>query len=309
MTAGKDIYLYIGAHKTASTTVRRLLMGNSTELAARGVKLVARKTIVESSFFAHLTKVISGTAAADVAAVSAGDLAELRGFVDGPYSRVLMTSEDMFKRLPLKNFYDNIGLGLRLIQQLLPEDRVHVVLYTRNQPAYVESCYLQLVHLGRALTFSRFTGQKGLPDHLRWKKVCDEISAVVGPERLIVKPFEIIRKLGGSGFFYDFAESVGIPDARSLPLDDEVLQGKRGNRSYSDIAMQIALLAAPVIRDKDNKRLRQFLQEHFSSDTYPRPELFRPQQVARMKSLYAEDNAALFAQYMPQYDGAALGYF
>ncbi len=308
MSSGKDIYLYIGAHKTASTTVRRLLKGCDGVLATRGVKLVLRDTIVSSSFFRHLTRVISGKAPPEAAAVSAADLAELRGFVAGPHSRVLMTSEDMFKRLPLGKFYDNIGLGLRLIQQLLPEDRVHVVFYTRRQAPYVESCYLQLVHLGRSLSFSKFI-QKELPTHLLWNRVCDEITAALGPGRLIVKPFEIIRDLGGDGFFHDFAESVGIPDPKSLPLDQAVLDGKRANRSYSDVAMRMALIAAPVIREQDNKRLRSFLQEHFSTETYPRPQLFSPQQIAQMTALYAKDNAALFAQYMPQYDGAALGYF
>jgi len=287
--------------------VRLALEGSADILAKRGVKLVARKTIVGSSFFSHLTQVITAKVSPEPSAVSEADLAELRGFVAGPHNRILMTSEDMFKRLPLKDFYDNIGLGLTLIQQLLPEHRVHVVLYTRTQPAYVESCYTQLIQMGRSLTFQKFIG-KNLPSHLKWKSVCDRITAALGPDRLIVKPFEIIRKLGGTGFFHDFAESVGIPDPQSLPIDEAVQKGRSANRSYSGIAMQMAILAAPVITEPDAKRLRRFLQEFFSNDKYPRPELFTQQQTERMKSLYAEDNAALFAQYMPQYDGAALGY-
>lgn len=305
---GKDIYLHIGAHKTASTTIRRLLRGCAADLAARGVRLVPRDVLVASPFFAHLMRVVQGKADPGVAAVSPEDRAELQGLVAGPEARVLMTSEDMFKRLPLDDFYDNIGLGLRLMQALLPGHRLHVVLYVRAQPAYVESCYTQLVHLGRSLPFAKFTG-KTLPAHLRWNRVCDDITAALGPDRLIVKPFEIIRDLGGAGFFHDFAAAVGIPDPQSLPLDEETLQGKRANRSFSDVAMRMALMAAPEISPKDMKLLRRFLQEHFSTDSYPRPRLFTPEETAAMKALYAADNADLFARYLPGYDAAKLGYF
>lgn len=308
MPDARTLILHIGTQKTASTLIRRFLKANVDRLAEDDIRLVDRATLTESPFFGYLEQVTSGQVAA-TAAVPDDIAANLAEMVEGPQSQVLMTSEILFHRLPLDDFYDRIADGLRLFQRLLPDWRIRVIFYVRVQKSFVESCYTQLLQMGKRIKFSVYTGG-GVPTHLGWTRVCDDIAGVIGAENLTVRPFETIRALGTEGFLTDFLLRLGLTpeQAEAFDLDETLAEGKAANRGFSEVAVKMARFTMPMIAPGDRKKLRKFLQENFSTEHYPRPVYFSDEQAAQMAQHYRADNARLFATYIPDQDPAALGY-
>lgn len=304
----RTLILHIGTQKTASTLIRRFLRGNTDILAGQGIRLVDRATLTQSDFFGYLEEVTSGQVAPDCP-VPCEIVTDLEALVRGPQQQVLMTSEILFHRLPLGNFYDRIADGLALFRRLLPGWRIRVILYTRVQTSFVESCYTQLLQMGKRVKFSSYTGG-GVPEHLSWLRVCDDISGEIGRENLVVRPFETIKVLGTEGFLRDFLGHLGLDDAQAaqLPFDDALSVGMAGNRGFSEVAVKMARFTMPLVKPGDRKKLRKFLQENFSTEHYPRPRYFSETQREEMAVLYRADNARLFESYIPDQDPDVLGY-
>lgn len=308
MSDARTLILHIGTQKTASTLIRRFLKANTDQLAHADTRLVDRATLTESPFFGYLERVTAGT-------VAVGDpvpteiVASLADMVKGPESQVLMTSEILFHRLPLEDFYDRITQGLELFQTLLPGWRIRVIFYVRVQKSFVESCYTQLLQMGKRVKFSVYTGG-GVPPHLSWARVCDDIARVIGAGNLTVRPFEIIRGLGAEGFLADFLYHLGLGDTQieTFAFDETLAEGQTANRGFSEVAVKVARFAMPMLAPSDRKKLRKFLQENFSTEHYPRPVYFSDEQAAQMADHYRADNARLFATYIPDQTPAPLGY-
>lgn len=308
MASQQVLTLHIGTQKTASTLIRRFLKANQEILEDQGINLVSRDVLTASAFFAYLEQVTGG-AILPTALVPEEIAADLKRLVNGPQDHVLMTSEILFHRLPLEDFYDRIGDGLHLMQTLLPGWQIRVVFYVRVQKNFVESCYTQILQMGKRTRFSAFTGG-GVPRHLNWTRVCDDIAAQIGAENLVVRPFEVIRDLGTEGFLRDFLMYLGLtPEgAAALAFEETLAEGKSANRGFSEVAVKMARFTMPLVAPKDRKKLRNFLQENFSTEHYPRPRYFSDEQAAEMAAHYKQENARLFATYIPDLDPERLGY-
>lgn len=287
--------------------LRRFLKANSEQLASEDIKLVDRASLSDSEFFTYLEKISSGKIA-PVAPVPEDIQADLRHLVEGPQDAVLMTSEIMFRRLPLRDFYQNIRQGLELFQILLPDHRVAVILYVRQQKAFVESCYTQLAQMAQSLSFTDYTGG-GLSKHLDWATVCDDISAAIGRESLPIRPFEIIRRLGTESFLKDYLSALGLEAAQidRFAFDETMVGGRAANRGFSEVAVRMAQFTMPILGPKDRKNLRKFLQENYSTEHFPRV-YFSEAEIAELRKHYAESNARLFANYIPGENPTASGY-
>lgn len=302
----KRLVLHIGAHKTASSLLFRLLHRFSDELEQNGVRHVTRSRTLTSPLFDHLYGIASGSRAWD-ANLPEGAVAEVTELFGGPDQTVIVTSEDMFKRLALDKFYPNIGRALRLLKSLVPDRRLEVILYVRAQPGYVESCYVQYIQMGRSLEFEDFTGG-GIPRNLNWYKTCKTIAKAIGGKSLTVRPYEIIKDLGPEGYFHDFLRAAGLDWLVGRPVAAEIESGSLSNRGYSSVAIDIARYAIPRIRKEDLPALRRLLQTRFSSDRYPRPRFFTDDEIRQMKDHYADSNRALFSEFIPGHDPMRLGY-
>lgn len=312
MSERKTLYLYIGAQKTASSMVRRALKAHIEQLNENGVALIDRGQILQSPFFKFLKNYPVGPERPEP---TQEQLADIKGLLDTPHPVTLATSEGMFSSLHSDDFFQNIKPGLEVMRRVLPDFDIRVVLYSRVQKGFLESCYTQFIQLGHSeLTFDDFlgrtSGEKTLPTDLSWAKVCDDISAVVGKENLIVRPFEVIRELGSAGFVRDFLQILGLDaeQAAAFDLDAALAEGRAANRGFSQAAVDIARFTMPMLNPKQKKRLRKFLQEGFSTEHYPRPKYFSDAEAAELKSIYTSENTRLFKEYLPEFDPVALGY-
>jgi hypothetical protein len=308
MPTDRILTLHIGTQKTASTLIRRFLKANADCLASHDIKLVDRTTLTESDFFAYLETVTDGTVSAQTPMPSA--IAEnLEHLVAGDFRHVLMTSEIMFHRLPLGDFYDRIADGLQMIQTALPDWTIRVIFFVRSQKAFVESCYTQLIQMGKRTRFSVYTGG-GVPKHLNWARVCDDISRQIGTGNLIVRPFEIIRDMGTEPFLRSFLGHLDLDatQAATFQYDAALAEGQAANRGFSEVAVKLARFTMPLVDPGHRKKLRKFLQENYSTADYPRPHYFTDTEAADMAAHYRAENARLFATYIRDLDPETHGY-
>jgi hypothetical protein len=304
MTDRRKLHFHIGAHKTASSFLASNLRAGEAGLAGQGVGVIFRDTVFKTPFAREVLEVAHGTrAAGEVTGRARKSVRALLARFEGD---VLVLNEDLVCRLAVKDFYQNIAAAVRHVRATLPEEALHFILYVRRQPEYLESVYMQHVHLGRALKFERFLARADAVD-LSWLRVVEDLAAAAGPENVTVRPFETIRA-GEDRFLREFLRVCGVPDPESFAAD--ATGGRATNRSYSGIAMKIARRTNALLENKKDRRmLRRFLQENFSTATHPRAELLDPEARAALAARYAASNRALFERYDLGADGAALGYF
>lgn len=291
----RAIVLHIGAHKTASSFLQTLLKGHSVELAQRGVGVVHRSHLLASPLQEALIAIGKGQAVKPPLMLAAAQ--SLRGMLARRKPHVLFSSEDLLHRIRDLGFFANAGKALEFVKSLAGPIPVRVVLYTRSQADYIESVYMQFMHLGRDFTFEEFIERLDGNDY-SWKRVLDEMAAVVGPENVTAVPYEAIKRLGSAEFYRRFLEACGVPDAGSLQVPAAAESSRGANRSYSADALKIAKFVGPMIDDSQRAELRKFLQENFSTATHAKVELFTPEGRANLLESCAQDNRALFETWL-----------
>lgn len=303
----QTIHFHIGAHKTASSFLQANLRASNDGLAQHGLGVVFRRDVVSTAFAKELHKVAQKQHAPD--AVSGGARKSLRRLVRKFDGDVLVANEDLVCRLNVQDFYQNIEDSIAYIRNTLPEYDLHFILYIRKQPDYLESVYMQYVHLGRTLKFERFMERAAVMD-LSWLRVVEGIAAVAGPQNVSVRPFETIRDMGEDRFLQQFLELCGVQDVESFTAAD-VARSRASNRSYSGLAMKIARHAGPFLESKKDRNVfRKFLQENFSTATHARAELLDPAARQEIFERYAASNRTLFRRYdLGGAAGDALGYY
>jgi hypothetical protein len=301
------ITLHIGAHKTASTLIRRALMRDEARLLESGIRYLRRKDVVKSPLQVALNSILDEQGDPELLAAGRRYLQKMISESQG--CDLLISNENMFGRLGLADFYRQIEAQLTYLRGVVGADcGIKILLYTRRQADYVESVYMQYVHLGKALSFSRFLGD-GLPLHLSWLRVVEDAVRVVGPGNVTVKPFEVIKEQGSRQFYLDFLQSIGFRAIETISFDESLALQRDGNRSYSEVAMEIAQRVNPLLQSASDKRkLRAFLQVNFSTATHPRARLLSDEQRLALFDRYRDSNEKLFARFMPNQDGHRMGY-
>lgn len=151
------LILHIGAHKTATTTIQRVLAKNRTSLAKYGVWYPAYSELFPSmsDHYAHL----------DVAKGLMGDskrftlekvekfFAKLRAGADemAGIEAVLISAEPFYrgKIAGSGNYWDQRQRYIERLERIVPFDDVEVVLVVRRQDNYLESLYNEHVKVTR----------------------------------------------------------------------------------------------------------------------------------------------------------------
>lgn len=294
-----DLYLHIGAHKTASTLLQSELKKDRSPLAQQ-LNIVFREEVNKTNFYHSLKKAKAGDEVSDFEGDEIYSL--LRADKDN-----LITNEDLFSGLSVGDFFKGLEVGLPMIKSHLSKFNVRVILYTRAQSEYVESMYLQQLHMGRLVEFDDFVGEY-IPEALSWLDVCRSIEGVVGKENLIVKPYEMIKEIGPQEYYRDFLRALQVRGFGSFAVD-HASTGRKYNRSFSQKAIEIYKALYSLLNEDELKKLRVFLQNHFSTQEYSRPKLFDELRRKRVFEFYKKSNAQLFSEYMPQYDRFSQQYF
>lgn len=306
MPENRKIYFHIGAHKTASSFLQANLCTCQDALSQAGLDVVLRQEILNTPFSKELGEVAHGTRDPDT--MSPRSKRNLGEILSRRKGNILITNEDLVSSLNIQDFYQNIDAAARYIHDALPNFDVFIILYTRTQADYLESVYMQYVHLGRKLKFEQFM-KRTENVNFSWLRVVEALASVVPHERILIRPFERIRQAGPDDFFREFLSLCGIQDTEKFEAQKETSTGRIANRSYGELGMKIARQVNPMLNEQERKLLRRFLQEHFSTATHPRAALLGSEARAEIFETYAVSNRELFEKYDLGGPGNGLGYY
>lgn len=209
------VLLHIGMNKTGSSALQAFFGTARAELARAGVLWPetgrgGRKQHLQlaNALGFALDPAAGPAPAAERAALRAALLEEA-----GAAAQVVLSSEVFSRRrdlAPVTAFF--AGMDLR------------VVVYLRRHDHWWASRYAQAVEMVAdppwAPGFTAFWehSRKGRNLHLSFRELTDSWAAAIGPERLIVRPYEPARMPGG--IVADFLAATGLPaPASGVPAD------------------------------------------------------------------------------------------
>ncbi len=294
------LLLHPGAHKTGTTSLQRLLTRNAPRLAERGVLPLAhhrppcplssgKEFSFKRDFRTPFREILDDPDKDPQPTVDR--LRELAEQVDQKARVLLLSDEEILgpKLDPAPYLYPNAARGLELLQEIFPSRRLQIIFYIRHQDAFLESCYMQSVHVRESISFDQFLARIDL-DQLSWSALLGRMSSVVDPTQIVVRPFESIRDgfvPFAQAYFRLFTETEGL-DIREF----------RDNPRLSVVGFNIAQATAPLVTDEEWAELRAFLQKTFSVSPYrPAKDLLGSRRRTKLKARYAADYAAALEDY------------
>ena len=289
----KEVVYHLGAHKTASSLLQKFMRDNLDDLRSQRIAYLGRGEMNDLVGW--------GKRLLNRPKILRKRLAEL---LDDEGCDRLVTSHENTLGPPLKPGAPHLyPRGPEIVEQLarvLRPWRARAFLYIRPQDEFVESYYLQRIHQGDHLTFDEWLDDVDL-DALSWRPVVDALHEALGPDRVEVVDFGLIRH-GQNAFITEFFRR--IDPAIELTPDYRPIR----NPSISGKGLRIALAANKHLRsDWERKAMRTFLQRHFSNRSYPRPALLTDEQRARVRQRYAPEYEQLTGARVLDAGGATGG--
>lgn len=270
-----QVFLHLGAHKTATTLLQRTLFINREYLQDKGVQIILLRQTVQL-----LGSWASGLC--EDPSVLSEALADLK---KSGAKKVIISCEDLlgmpFKR-GVKGLYPTSPKRFSALAKALAGHDVTSIVYIRPQDEFLESWYLQTINMGN---FHSFEDWLKLIDQnsISWKTVIDNVRMSLRPGKVIVEDFRNIRK-GTEEFVMRFLAHLEIPYPLKIP------KSETHNVSLSEKGLKIALLVFPFLDNAERITMRKFLQSKFSNKDLPRPEL-----------LSAAEKQSLAARWIPEY--------
>jgi hypothetical protein len=302
-----EAFVHVGAHKTASTFLQQNLGRHKERLAKeRGLSLLTRGELLGTPFAKEIYAVSQQQH--DAANITQGARESLQSCLPAGSNSVLITNEDLICQLDIQDFYQHAEPAIEYLAAALDSYDLYVIFYIRKQTDYLESIYLQFVHLGRRLKFPEFL-QRAAAIDLSWLRAVEAMERALPDGRLHLRTYEQIHTIGETGFYRDFLSMCHVVDVGDFEIDEEFSKGRPANRSYGQLGLQIAQRINPILSPKERKLVRRFLQEHFSTATHPRAELLDTRQRDEIFQKYRESNLHLFERYDLGVDGQHLGYY
>ena len=296
MLDGRELILHVGAHKTASSFLQIMLREHAPELRRSGLTAVHRAEIMKSSFYENIASILDGRGPID-----AGKAKVSLGFLfKNKKKHILFSNEDMLCRIDKSEFFPRSKECMKFIREVTGDGTIRTILFTRSQPDYIESIFMQFMHLGRTFGFDEFLKRYRNVD-LSWKRVLDDMASVIGQENVTAIPYESIKRIGSQAFFQHFLAKCGVTQPETFEVPEAKSLSRGANRSYSGEALKIARAINPLLDDADKPKLRKFLQENYSTATHAKAELFTPEQREAMIGEYADSNMEIFETYMPDW--------
>lgn len=236
----KRVYIHCGFHKTATTYLQRLLRDNQAALAPH-LHVINRVTLETE----EVRLAAMAFAQGDASVTEADLLAGFRGFAEAaaahPAIPTLISDEEFFGPHPGRDAQHRIYPHAPRIAQLMLEAfagiETEIVLYRRNNEAWIRSVYAQAVKQNRyAGSYYQLMGAIGQP--VRLEDVCDRVAEAVGSEHLTVFELEGDRahEFGTGGPLFDH---IGLDPAVMAALKKQPAR----NQSLSPWALRVMRVA------------------------------------------------------------------
>jgi hypothetical protein len=304
---GMRLYIHVGAHKSASTTIQQALVANKEPLEREhGVRFVNIRSGAFYKFFynRNYMNYPSGPLPSEVLAPLRENLEQMIAGIpqDGALA---ISAEGFLSHCSLDKYggiYPHSSRMLAALRDITAQYDTNIILITRRQDTFIESCYLQQIKEGRTITFQDFF----FPPHgarknkLSWRIIADSMAENFGKDKILILPFEEIRK--GPEHLLDPISEFIIGE----PVPGLVSAAGAANPSISGIGVEVALATFPILKGRVPPHIfngwRKDLFRRFSSRIYPKAVLFSEEQRRDILTACAADNESMFRAHMPNFD-------
>jgi hypothetical protein len=277
------IFLHIGTHKTASTSIQAWLKSSQTHLANH--QIIA----LPSPPFSRSREIMEAESLApDLVAECRTELTHLIARHSPSPDHTLVLSSEGFSG-SLRRGYSNAPICANILAQILADHSVTVVAYLRSQDSFIESLYTQHIHQGESTPFADYLATLP-PQAFDWHAHLQSFAAAFGSASLRVRPYHNSQLPEPDAILRDFCQILGCPFAPAS--HGPTLK----NVGYSRDATELALLVNPSLNSTDRQTLRKLLQRSASKGTWNAYSYFTPNQRAAILNQYAQSNE-LVAQH------------
>jgi hypothetical protein len=244
-TGRKRVNLHLGAHKTATTFIQKVLRASKSNLAGHGIKYVPMQNVrknVTHRMRAHYNRGVSRTVT----------IAAVRKYFESRFPEectTLVVSEENFvgncKQLYTKSdLYPDAADRLQIVADALQGYEVNVYFCVRDYLDFLPSAYCEYLRHNDFVTFETFLGGVD-PQKDYWVRVVEGITGVFGSDRTHVWAYEDFRKHTGR----IMAELVSSADVRfSYEIEDARL-------SMSDMSIRVLSKLDEILSPADTRKL------------------------------------------------------
>ncbi|SLN65947.1 hypothetical protein PSA7680_03484 [Pseudoruegeria aquimaris] len=187
------VFLHIGAHKTATTHLQKLLDRNADRLAAASVRYVGPSTLRPTGLSLRQFLGLEDGSRPGAAESVLRDLA-------GGADTVILSEENLLGPMfqgdagQLFPLYPKADLRVERIVRGLAGCDLRLMLSVREPASYLVSAYSQAMLRGRYGRFVDFVAGVA-PERIQWSNLVKRLSLIEGPRELILWRYEDYRAL------------------------------------------------------------------------------------------------------------------
>jgi hypothetical protein len=292
------LIVHLGFHKAGSTFLQSSLLA-SARAAAGDLRFlpggIAATQAVSSLATQKLLRTLKDRGDTSAAFQDLRHcLAEARG-------HIILSNENLLGDQLGQNTGDLYPLApevVRAFDVLSDAYDIEYVFYVRRQDEFIESTYLNLVRDGMLVDFQSYFDRLVLPTLAFNDFFCRLADATPNPIRVI--PFEVVKR--SPALFLDSLSTIAAPNLHLVP-------GRNTRPSFSEVALQLAMLGYPHLSGQDRLAFGDFLAARFSTRTNPRAPLLSDEQRRGIIEMFRDDNAKLFSTWIaPEYQEEAAYY-
>lgn len=289
----QKIFIHIGAHKSASTTLQVNLEGYKNELLKNhNILYIGPAEISISPIGEHFRNLSKG---------KLSDKAQFNESINrcvshykkelSHHEKILLSWEGFLGHSSL-NLYGGIYTHSKKVSESLNaifDNKISsILLIIRNQNDFIESCYLQQIKECKTLSFHDFTNNINIKK-ISWFNVVNSFHQ----SKTKVVPFELINEVGTKRFI-ELCLSHLIQNKVTF---DTPITNNHYNPSFSDLGVKLSHELLPLIPPEKRKTFNKILFNQFSNIDYPKASLFSEMTKNLIKSVCKEDNRLIFHTY------------
>ena len=287
------VVLHFGAHKTGTSLIQKYMRDRPRIMRRNRIAMLQRSSSDELIGWGQDEKLAQG-------------LPQLRKNIRRAAlmfrKRYVLSHENALGRPFVdtgNQLYPNAGVRARRIADGLPDNRRIAIFYIRDQADFLESYYLQTIHQGKHHPFDEWVKPK-VEGTLSWEPLYHGLCGALGKENVLIKDFSSQIREGQASFLSGFFSSfMRVDSGKFADFEYPALR----NVSIGDLGLELALKINPHLKSKKEQRIvRNFLQQNFSNADFPRPVLLSDGQKQILKRVYTAENQDILRESEQAYD-------
>lgn len=277
----KTIAIHVGAHKTGSSLLQRILIHSQASLAQHGLYF-------DPEFQEFATKTFR-----NAYQMPESELEPYRQFYRDryqsvPQERIAVSCEALMGNKAAG--YDNLPGVVQNLAYLFQDFEVKIVGYSRRQDTYLESFYSHTVKTGGDGTFDHFMELHHL-NHLHWDTLFTFFADKFGRDNLFCAPYEELM-LDAKSFIQTFFDEMGF--GGNIELENTPVINPGINRK----GMELQRIANTLLNEEERKLLRAFLEAHFMKQPNEPFGLLSDEERRRILEYYRDSNMRFFRDFV-----------